>query len=133
MDKKGKRYESLTKPSMLLTRSSTIWRAALSLAAPSQSALAEMYNISRTTVRHILCHLCERGVLSQVNHDYQILRQPEVQDGFDGSSASLAEQNRLFEQAFFTMINQRQLRAGERFSELARAAGVSPVVVREFY
>jgi DNA-binding GntR family transcriptional regulator len=71
-----------------------------------------MYNISRTTVRHILCHLCERGVLSQVNHDYQILRQPEVQDGFDGSSASLAEQNRLFEQAFFTMINQRQLRAG---------------------
>ena len=58
---------------------------------------------------------------------YQILRQPEVQDGFDGSSASLAEQNRLFEQAFFTMINQRQLRAGEMFSELqlARAAGVS--------
>lgn len=101
---------------------------------PSQSALAEMYNISRTTVRHILCHLCERGVLSQVNHDYQILRQPEVQDGFDGSSASLTEQNRLFEQAFFTMINQRHLRAGERFSELqlARAAGVSPVVVREF-
>ncbi|EOE2646825.1 FCD domain-containing protein [Klebsiella pneumoniae] len=101
---------------------------------PSQSALAEMYNISRTTVRHILCHLCERGVLSLVNHDYLILRQPEVQDGFDSSSASLAEQNRLFEQAFFTMINQRQLRAGERFSELqlARAAGVSPVVVREF-
>ena len=93
-----------------------------------------MYNISRTTVRHILSHLCERGVLHQVKQDYQILRQPEVQDGFDGASASLAEQNRLFEQAFFTMINQRQLRAGEMFSELqlARAAGVSPVVVREF-
>ena len=101
---------------------------------PSQSALAEMYNISRTTVRHILSHLCERGVLRQNARDYQILRQPEMQDGFDGSSASLAEQNRLFEQAFFTMINQRQLRAGEMFSELqlARAAGVSPVVVREF-
>ena len=64
---------------------------------PSQSALAEMYNISRTTVRHILSHLCERGVLRQSGH-------------------------------------QRQLRAGEVFSELqlARAAGVSPVVVREF-
>ncbi|PLN94788.1 GntR family transcriptional regulator, partial [Klebsiella michiganensis] len=101
---------------------------------PSQSALAEMYNISRTTVRHILSHLCERGVLRQRGQDYQILRQPEMQDGFDGSSASLAEQNRLFEQAFYTMINQRQLRAGEIFSELqlARAAGVSPVVVREF-
>ncbi|STL26386.1 DNA-binding transcriptional regulator [Escherichia coli] len=47
---------------------------------------------------------------------------------------SLKEQNRLFEQAFFTMINLRQLRAGESFSELqlARAAGVSPVVVREY-
>ena len=101
---------------------------------PSQSALAEMYNISRTTVRHILSHLCERGVLRQNARDYQILRQPEMQDGFDGSSASLAEQNRLFEQAFFTMINQRQLRAGESFSELqlARTAGVSPVVVREY-
>ena len=90
---------------------------------PSQSALAEMYNISRTTVRHILSHLCERGVLHQVKQDYQILRQPEVQDGFDGASASLAEQNRLFEQAFFTMINQRQLRAGEMFSELQLARG----------
>lgn len=46
----------------------------------------------------------------------------------------MTEQNRIFEQAFFTMINQRQLRAGESFSELqlARAAGVSPVVVREY-
>ena len=26
---------------------------------PTQNALAEMYNISRTTVRHLLSHLCE--------------------------------------------------------------------------
>ncbi|WP_250217108.1 helix-turn-helix domain-containing protein, partial [Escherichia coli] len=32
---------------------------------PSQSALAEMYNLSRTTVRHILSHLRECGVLTQ--------------------------------------------------------------------
>lgn len=32
---------------------------------PSQSALAEMYNISRTTVRHMLSHLGECGVLTQ--------------------------------------------------------------------
>ncbi len=46
----------------------------------------------------------------------------------------MSEQNKVFEQAFFTMINQRQLRPGETFSELqlARAAGVSPVVVREY-
>lgn len=97
---------------------------------PSQSALAEMYNISRTTVRHMLSHLGECGVLTQVG----IVRKPDHDDGFACTTASMTEQNRIFEQAFFTMINQRQLRAGESFSELqlARAAGVSPVVVREY-
>lgn len=101
---------------------------------PSQSALAEMYNISRTTVRHILRHLCACGVLTPVASDYIIARRPDAGDGFACTSASMAEQNRIFEQAFFAMINQRQLRAGETFSELqlARAAGVSPVVVREY-
>ena len=101
---------------------------------PSQSALAEMYNISRTTVRHMLSHLGECGVLTQVGSHYVIVRKPEHDDGFDCTTASMTEQNRIFEQAFFTMINQRQLRAGESFSELqlARAAGVSPVVVREY-
>lgn len=101
---------------------------------PSQSALAEMYNISRTTVRHMLGHLGECGVLTQVGSHYVIVRKPDHNDGFDCTTASMAEQSRIFEQAFFTMINQRQLRAGETFSELqlARAAGVSPVVVREY-
>ncbi|MEG1213642.1 MAG: GntR family transcriptional regulator [Leclercia sp.] len=101
---------------------------------PSQSALAEMYNISRTTVRHMLSHLGECGVLTQVGSHYVIVRKPDHDDGFSCTTASMTEQNRIFEQAFFTMINQRQLRAGESFSELqlARAAGVSPVVVREY-
>lgn len=101
---------------------------------PSQSALAEMYNISRTTVRHMLNHLSECGVLTQVGSHYVIVRKPDHDDGFACTTASMTEQNRIFEQAFFTMINQRQLRAGESFSELqlARAAGVSPVVVREY-
>ena len=101
---------------------------------PSQSALAEMYNISRTTVRHMLSHLGECGVLTKVGSHYVIVRKPDHDDGFACTTASMTEQNRIFEQAFFTMINQRQLRAGESFSELqlARAAGVSPVVVREY-
>ena len=79
---------------------------------PSQSALAEMYNISRTTVRHMLSHLSECGVLTQVGSDYVIARKPDHDDGFACTTASMTEQNRIFEQAFFTMINQRQLRAG---------------------
>ncbi len=82
---------------------------------PSQSALAEMYNISRTTVRHILSHLRECGVLTQVGNDYVIARKPDHDDGFACTTASMSEQNKVFEQAFFTMINQRQLRPGKLF------------------
>lgn len=49
---------------------------------PSQSALAEMYNISRTTVRHILSHLRECGVLTQVGNDYVIARKPDHDDSY---------------------------------------------------
>lgn len=101
---------------------------------PSISALAEMYNISRTTVRHTLGHFLECGVLEQVRQDYIMVRPPVQEDGFDAVIPPLDTQSRLFETAFFTMINQRQLRAGELFSELqlAKAANVSPATVREY-
>ncbi|KAA9000642.1 GntR family transcriptional regulator [Affinibrenneria salicis] len=101
---------------------------------PSQSALAEMYNVSRTTVRHTLRHLIERGVLSREGANYSIVRPPAQEDGFKWVQAPMEEQNRVFERAFFNMINQRQLKAGDAFSELqlARGAGVSPMVVREY-
>ncbi|MMZ43928.1 putative HTH-type transcriptional regulator YjjM [compost metagenome] len=101
---------------------------------PSQAALAEMYNISRTTVRHTLAHLSQCGVLEKVGDDYVILRRALPQDGFDCQSLSLDEQGKKFEKAFYQMINQKQLRAGDTFSELqlSRAVNVSPVVVREF-
>ncbi|VDZ84965.1 transcriptional regulator NanR [Kluyvera intermedia] len=55
-------------------------------------------------------------------------------DGFECTEAPLEEQTRIFEQAFFSMINQRQLKAGEVMSEiqLAKMAGVSPVAAREY-
>lgn len=101
---------------------------------PSQSALAEMYNISRTTVRHILAYLESCGVLEKTEGDYRILRSPVADDGFECVNASLDEQTRIFEDAFFSMINQRQLQAGVTFTEmqLAKIAQVSPVAVREF-
>ncbi|EOK4865251.1 GntR family transcriptional regulator [Shigella sonnei] len=58
---------------------------------PSQSALAEMYNISRTTVRHILSHLRECGVLTQVGNDYVIARKPDHDDGFACTTASISQ------------------------------------------
>ncbi|WNN44464.1 MULTISPECIES: GntR family transcriptional regulator [Winslowiella] len=101
---------------------------------PPQAALAEMFNISRTTVRHTLAHFEQCGVLENVAGCYLIARQPNEQDGFSELYPPVDKQTTLFEQAFFQMINQRQLKAGDTFSEikLAQSVKVSPVVVREF-
>ncbi|RPH30966.1 GntR family transcriptional regulator [Buttiauxella warmboldiae] len=101
---------------------------------PSQSALADMFSISRTTVRHILLHLELRGVLVKIGSNYSMIRVPDEEDGFECISISPEEQTRIFEKSFFSMINQRQLQAGETFSEmqLAKIAGVNPSVVREY-
>lgn len=101
---------------------------------PSQAALAEMYNISRTTVRHTLAHLEQRGVLEKVGDDYVIVRPPQAEDGFECVNPSLEDQDKQFKKSFYQMINQKQLRAGDSFSELqlSRIASVSPLVVREF-
>ncbi|MFS2221616.1 FCD domain-containing protein [Pantoea sp. B65] len=101
---------------------------------PPQAALAEMFNISRTTVRNTLAHFEQRGVLQKVEQCYLIVRPPVADDGFSDIYQPVASQTALFEQAFFQMINQRQLKPGDIFSELklAQSVRVSPVVVREF-
>ncbi|WP_312464087.1 GntR family transcriptional regulator [Pantoea endophytica] len=101
---------------------------------PPQAALAEMFNISRTTVRHTLQHLHERGVLEKVDETYVIVRDPSEEDGFNALTPPIDQQALQFEQAFFNLINQRQLMPGDTFSELqlAQQVKVSPVVVREF-
>ena len=101
---------------------------------PPQAALAEMFNISRTTVRHTLQHLHERGVLDKVEDTYIIVRDPGEDDGFSALAPPIDQQAIQFEQTFFNLINQRQLMPGDSFSELQLAQQVkaSPVVVREF-
>jgi DNA-binding GntR family transcriptional regulator len=101
---------------------------------PPQAALAEMFNISRTTVRHTLQHLHERGVLEKVDETYVIVRDPSDEDGFNALTPPIDQQALQFEQTFFNLINQRQLMPGDTFSELqlAQQVKVSPIVVREF-
>ncbi|MEZ3416901.1 MULTISPECIES: FCD domain-containing protein [Pantoea] len=101
---------------------------------PPQAALAEMFNISRTTVRHTLQHLHQRGVLEKVAETYVIVRDPCEEDGFSVLSPPIDQQAVHFEQAFFNLINQRLLMPGDSFTELqlAQQVRVSPVVVREF-
>ncbi|ADU71091.1 GntR family transcriptional regulator [Pantoea sp. At-9b] len=101
---------------------------------PPQAALAEMFNISRTTVRHTLHYLHQRGILEKVDETYVIVRNPSDEDGFSTLTPPIEQQATQFEQAFFNLINQRLLMPGDTFTELqlAQRVKVSPVVVREF-
>ncbi|MDE1185726.1 MAG: GntR family transcriptional regulator [Pantoea sp.] len=101
---------------------------------PPQAALAEMFNISRTTVRHTLHYLHQRGVLEKVDETYVIVRDPGDEDGFSALTPPIEQQAAQFEQTFFNLINQRLLMPGDTFTELqlAQRVKVSPVVVREF-
>lgn len=101
---------------------------------PPQAALAEMFTVSRTTVRHVLSYLHERGVLEKVKDSWVIVRAPEAQDSLNAVMPPIDQQASLVEKRFFDLINQRQLQPGDTFSELqlAKQANVSPVAVREF-
>lgn len=109
-------------------------QASLVSPLPSQAVLAEMFNISRTTVMHTLDYLAERGIVVRERGKYHIARVPEGNDGFDVIAETLEEQTALFEKRFYHMINQRQIVPGDAFTELqlARWCHVRPVVVREF-
>lgn len=112
----------------------SIKRGYISSPLPSQSMLAEMYNISRTTVRHTMEYLCGKGIIEQVGDTYVIKRQPEESDKFHDIIEPKLTQQKQFEDLFYQMIDQRLLKPGDSFTELqlSRSASVSPVAVREF-
>ncbi|MBJ3813695.1 GntR family transcriptional regulator [Shimwellia pseudoproteus] len=112
----------------------SIARGHLTSPLPSQHALAEAFNISRTTVRHILTHLVAEQILSQQGRQFLIRRIPSASTEARIQTLPDDAQYQHVEQAFYRMINQRVLRPGARFTELAlaRETGATPQIVREF-
>nr|WP_314263090.1 GntR family transcriptional regulator [uncultured Moellerella sp.] len=101
---------------------------------PSQSMLAEMFDISRTTVRHTLEYLIEKKIIEKRDEHFYIIRSPQESDFFETQSGSSDKQITLFEKAFYQMIQQRELLPGDSFTELqlAKKTNVNSSVVREF-
>ncbi len=101
---------------------------------PSQSMLAEMFDISRTTVRHTLEYLIEKKIIEKRGEHFYIIRSPQESDFFETQAGSSDKQITLFEKAFYQMIQQRELLPGDSFTELqlAKKTNVNSSVVREF-
>jgi len=103
---------------------------------PSQSVLADTFNVSRTTIRHTLDYLCSLGVLEKVDSSFVILRKTLQDEPLkcDLNHVSFEEQSVVFEHGFFELINRKTLKPGDAFSEieLAKITNVSPIIVREY-
>lgn len=101
---------------------------------PSQSALADMYNISRTTVRYVLAYLVEKDILAISDNYLIIARSPSNNDFLDIMISPEEKKSNTFESVFYKMIQQHILKPGCNFTEiqLAKYAHVHPRDVREF-
>ncbi|WP_392558461.1 GntR family transcriptional regulator [Orbus mooreae] len=106
----------------------------LTFPLPPLITLADMFNVSRTTMRAVLVHLSDTGVLNQVDEQYYLQRKPTEQDKMNGIFEEREVQDQHFENYFYHLINSHKLLPGDRFDEiqLSKDAKVNPIVVREF-
>ncbi|RKS85713.1 GntR family transcriptional regulator [Orbus hercynius] len=106
----------------------------LTFPLPALITLADMFNVSRTTMRAVLAHLLSTGVLQQNGEQFCLQRKPTGQDKVNCIFEERFVQDQKFEHYFYHLINSHKLLPGDRFDEIqiAKDAKVSPIVVREF-
>lgn len=99
---------------------------------PSEAELGDRLGVSRTTVRSVLDHMAERGLIAWDRRAKRVLRPPEPTDFFpDGEVEPLSSK---IEQAFLKRILSADSEPGRQINEadLAREIGVSTSALREF-
>ena len=103
---------------------------------PSQSNLANLYNVSRTTIRYSLAYLMQIGVLQKQNNALDITRLPTSDEKQSYIRAKRSNHNHLqrLESYFQNAVQKKQIKPGDEFSELqlAKAANVDVFTVREY-
>ncbi|MGO4852194.1 GntR family transcriptional regulator [Phaeovulum sp. W22_SRMD_FR3] len=98
----------------------------------SEGELAASLEASRTTVRAVLTHLAEAGILSWEGRQKLLLRAPRPEDRFDAEETQ--PRSGLVEEPFLNWVLQGDLPPGTTINEaeLARRLGVPVATVREF-
>ncbi|MGJ8630595.1 MAG: FCD domain-containing protein [Glaciecola sp.] len=95
--------------------------------------LTKLLNISRTTVRACVEHLCETGLVTRSGSNKIVLRSPTQDDYFDIENTNSTKDEQI-EKYFLNLIYMGKLLPGDRFSELglAKQSGCTTITVREF-
>nr|WP_281070749.1 GntR family transcriptional regulator [Oceaniglobus trochenteri] len=99
---------------------------------PPETVLAKKWDISRTTVRSVLEHLDEVGIISWQGRQKTVLRRPRKGDYFSAEETKSA--GKRVETAFMEYVLGGDLAPGTilREAELVREFGISTSSVREF-
>lgn len=100
---------------------------------PNDLALSKQLDVSRTSIRTVIDHLCEINIIQRVGTAKKILRAPVTDDYFDISNEPSSKEKQ-FERFFLSLINTGKLQPGDRFSELdlAKKSGCITITAREF-
>ena len=95
--------------------------------------LTKLLNISRTTVRSCVEHLCDIGLIKREGPNKVVLRQADPTDYYDIAD-KVSTKDIQIEKHFLGLINTGKLLPGDRFSELslAKNSGCTTITVREF-
>ncbi|WP_417880525.1 FCD domain-containing protein [Vibrio sp.] len=101
---------------------------------PSQSALADLFSVSRTTIRHVMSDLKDKGVLELIHDEWVICRAPSDDDGYKDTTSETEIQSSEFEAFFNEAIKFKHIMPGQEFTELelSKKAKCSTTVVREY-
>ncbi|MCE0492418.1 GntR family transcriptional regulator [Vibrio salinus] len=101
---------------------------------PSQSSLAELFSVSRTTIRYIVRELIDKGILSQSGDQYLICRRPTEEDGYTRHLSDKDIETEEFERFFNDAIKNKVIMPGQEFTELelSKRSQCSTTIVREY-
>lgn len=108
----------------------------LSSPLPSQTELASLYKVSRTTIRKAIEHLIQVGIVKFENSRLHVIRQPNDEDKTFITSFKKNRPSHLkyLEIYFQNAIQKKIINPGDTFSELqlAKKAKVDIYTVREY-
>ncbi|MDA3978132.1 GntR family transcriptional regulator [Gallibacterium sp. AGMB14963] len=108
----------------------------LSSPLPSQTILASLYSVSRTTIRYVLMSLLEKGILAKQGDNYIVIRVPTEEDKFLKLKTKRNDPKAIkkIETYFKAAIQSKVIKPGDQVSELwlAKNANVDIFSVREY-
>ncbi len=103
---------------------------------PSISSLAELYGVSRTTIRSALWYLTEQNIITKTGNKHYVARIPNKEDKISYLCIKRTERSQIqrLENYFQASVQKKKIKPGYEFSELelAQNANVDVFTVKEY-